>query len=122
MTPTTDWRSIAVSTSPPSTPRLRLEPTGSRRGLLDGGWWPRSTDPVAELPGLVLTIDNIRGPVTRLALRAAGWNEHPRRLGINDRILRLGYFTSQSTFLLTALCGYNGKRVDLLVVPPGTPR
>jgi hypothetical protein len=27
--------------------RLRLEPTGSARTLLDGGWWPRSADPVA---------------------------------------------------------------------------
>jgi hypothetical protein len=121
MTPTTDRRSIALSTSAPSTPRLRLEPTGSSRTLLDGGWWPRSTDPGAELPGLVLAIDKLRGPVTRLVLSATGWNEHPRRLGINDRVLRLGYFTSQSTFLLTAICGYNGERVDLLVVPPDTP-
>lgn len=40
-------------TLPPSIPRLRIEPTGSRRTFLDGGWWPRSTDPLAELPGLV---------------------------------------------------------------------
>jgi Family of unknown function (DUF5994) len=120
MTLTTDRRSTAFSASAPSTPRLRLEPTGSRRTLLDGGWWPRSTDPVAELPGLVLAIDNIRGPVTRLVLSAVGWDEHPRRLGVNDRVLRLGYFTSQPSFLLTAMCGYNGERVDLLVVPPDT--
>ena len=97
-----------------------MEPTGSRRTLLDGGWWPRSTDPVAELPGLVLAIDSLRGPVTRLVLSADGWDEHPRRLGVAGRVLRLGYFTSQSTFLLTALCGDNGERVDLLVVPVDT--
>jgi len=42
--------------------RLRLQATG-RRTLLDVGWWPHSTEPVAELPGLILTINNLRGPV-----------------------------------------------------------
>jgi hypothetical protein len=87
--------------------------------LLDGGWWPRSTDPVAELPGLVLVIDKIRGLVTRVVLSAA-WDGHPLRLGVDGRVVRLGYFTSQSMFLLTALCGYRGERVDLLVIPPET--
>jgi Family of unknown function (DUF5994) len=120
MTLTTRPHSTAISASAPSTPRLRLEPTGSRHALLDGGWWPRSTDPVAELPGLVLAIDAVRGPVTRLVLSADGWDAHPRRLGVAGRILRLGYFTSQPTALLTALCGDTGDRVDLLIVPPET--
>ena len=111
-------RAPIISLTPPSTPRLRMEATGSRRTLLDGAWWPRSTDPVAELPGLVLAIDKVRGPVTRLVLAAAGWNSHPRRLGVNGRVLRLGYFTSQPISLLTAICG--NERVDLLVVPPHT--
>ena len=117
---TTANRMTMISLSAPSTPRLRMEPTGSRRTLLDGGWWPRSADPVAELPGLVLAIDKLRGPVTRLVLSADGWDSHPpRRLGVAGRVLRLGYFTSQPTSLLTALCA-NGDRVDLLVVPPDT--
>jgi hypothetical protein len=49
MTMTTANRMTTISLSGPSTPRLRMEPTGSRRTFLDGGWWPRSTDPVAEL-------------------------------------------------------------------------
>jgi len=109
----------AISASAPSTPRLRMEPTGARRTLLDGGWWPRSTDPFAELPGLVLAIDKLRGPVTQLVLSADGWDEHPPRLGVAGRVLRLGYFTSQPVALLTALCD-NGDRVDLLVVSPDT--
>ncbi|MEU8659403.1 DUF5994 family protein [Actinoplanes philippinensis] len=106
-----------ASVSP--SPRLRLEPTGSSRTLLDGGWWPRSTDPVTELPGLVLAIDALRGPVTRLILSADGWDTHPGSLGVAGRILRLGYFTSQPLSLLTAICA-NRSRVDLLVVPPAT--
>jgi hypothetical protein len=46
---------------------------------------------------------------------------HPRRLKVAGRVLRLGYFTSQNSSLLTAICG-NGDRVDLLIVPPGTER
>jgi hypothetical protein len=120
MTLTTRPHATAISVSPPSTPRLRLGPTGSRHALLDGGWWPRSTDPVAELPGLVLAIDKVRGPVTRLVLSADGWEVHPRRLSVAGRILRLGYFISQPVALLTALCGDTGDRVDLLIVPPET--
>jgi hypothetical protein len=96
-----------------------MEPTGAHRTLLDGGWWPRSTDPVAELPGLILAIDARRGPVTRLLLAIGDWNSHPRRLGVADRVVRLGYFASQPAGLLTAICG-NRDRVDLLVVPPDT--
>ncbi|RZU54259.1 hypothetical protein EV385_6207 [Krasilnikovia cinnamomea] len=120
--PTTPYarnRMTIVSLSAPSNPRLRMEPTGSPRTLLDGGWWPRSTDPVAELPGLVLAIDTVRGPITRLVLSAAGWDTHPRRLGVAGRVLRLGYFASQPANLLTALCA-NGDRVDLLIVPSHT--
>lgn len=119
MTVTMNVRTVAASTTPPSTPRLLLEPTGSRLSLLDGGWWPRSTDPVAELPGLVLAVDRMRGLVSRLVLNAEFWDSRPGRLLVADRVLRLGYFASQPISLLTALCD-NGERVDLLVVAPGT--
>jgi hypothetical protein len=111
-------RTTIFSLTSPSTPRLLMESTGSRRTLLDGAWWPRSTNPVAELPGLILAIDKVRGPVTRLVLAATGWDSHPHRLGVAGRVLRLGYFTSQPVSLLTAICG--NDRVDLLVVPPQT--
>jgi hypothetical protein len=117
----TSRRATIFSPSTSSTPRLRMEPTGSRRGPLDGGWWPRSTDPVAELPGLVLAIDHLRGPVRQLILNAQGWDSHPRRLGVAGRVIRPGYFTSQPATLLTAICD-GGGRVDLLVIPPDTPR
>ncbi|GAB7048363.1 DUF5994 family protein [Catenuloplanes indicus] len=103
----------------PTAPRLHTEDTGASRTLLDGGWWPRSTDPAAEIPGLVLAIDRLHGRVLRLVLAADGWDDHPRRLQVAPgRTVRLGYFASQPVSLLTALCE-NGGRVDLLVVPPG---
>jgi len=68
-------RSVATSPTAPWTPRLLMLATGSRHTLLDGGWWPRSTDPIAELPGLILAIDNLRShaagvELTRLGQRA----------------------------------------------------
>jgi Family of unknown function (DUF5994) len=120
MSTTTGRKTIINPPSPPSTPRLRLGPPTSHYTLLDGGWWPRSVDPAAELPGLVLAIDHLHGPVTQLVLNADDWDGYPYRIGMAGRVLRLAFFTSQPAGLLTALCGRNGDRVDLLIVPPGT--
>jgi len=125
-------RRITISPSPPSTPRMYLQPTrppGGGRTLLDGGWWPRSADPVAELPGLILALDDRHGPITRVMLGKADWNSHPYRLRIDDpgsdradrggaagRVVRLGWFDSMPSGLLTALCA-DGRRVDLVTVP-----
>ena len=98
-------------------PRLRLGNEDSAHTLLDGGWWPRSRNPETELPGLVLAIDHLRGPVLRVALSAGGWDNHPRSVRVGTRTIRLGFFASQPTALLTAMCSGNG-RVDLLVVSP----
>jgi hypothetical protein len=109
-----------VPASPaPSAPRLRLGEPLSRGTLLDGGWWPRSADPAAELPGLIAAIEDRRGRVTRLMLGPAGWDSQPRRLAAAGRVIKVGWFTGQPAGLLTAFCG-SSSRVDLLVVPPGT--
>ncbi len=112
-------RETAPASPAPSVPRLRLGAALSRGTLLDGGWWPRSSDPAAELPGLIAAVEGRCGRVTRLMLGPAGWDSRPRRLGAAGRVVKLGWFTGQPAGLLTALCGSSG-RVDLLVVPPGT--
>jgi len=112
-------RETAPASPAPSVPRLRLGAALSRGTLLDGGWWPRSADPAAELPGLIAAVEGHCGRVTRLMLGPAGWDSQPRRLGAAGRVVTLDWFTSQPAGLLTALCGSSG-RVDLLVVPPGT--
>jgi hypothetical protein len=114
----TAGRKPVFASSAPSVPRLRLGPASSRRTLPGGGWWPRSADPVAELPGLIRAIDDRRGRVTRLMLGPAGWDSQPRWLGGAGRAVPLDWFPGQPAGLLTAFC--NGDRVDLLVVPPGT--
>ncbi|MFI0370568.1 DUF5994 family protein [Actinomadura sp. 1N219] len=125
-------RRTTISLSPPSTPRLRLRPAappGSARTVLDGAWWPRSADPVAELPGLILAlqdhgpIDDQR-PITHVLLRGDDWDSRPRRLRIDGpsdtRVVRLSWFDSLPSGLLTAIHA-DGRRVDLFTVPAATP-
>jgi Family of unknown function (DUF5994) len=111
-------RKPAFGSSALSVARLRLRPTPSRRTLLNGGWWPRSADPVAELPELIRAMDDRCGRVTRLMLGPAGWDSQPRWLGDAGRAVPLDWYPGQPAGLLTAFCG--DDRMDLLVVPPGT--
>jgi hypothetical protein len=98
--------------------RLHLQPTLSRRSLLDGGWWPRSTDPATELPQLILALNEDQSPVRRVLLGPAGWDSHPLRIPVAGRV-RFVWFTAQPAGLLCALRS-NGERIDLLVVPADT--
>lgn len=102
-------------------PRTRLEPTSSRHTILDGGWWPRSTDLAVELPALVASLLGRRGAVTHALLNAADWDlPHPRRLAAAGGAVRLGWFTAQPAGLITLICEFGKERIDLLVVPPAT--
>jgi hypothetical protein len=118
---TTTGRHTPTSPTPPS--RLRLQPDLSARTLLDGGWWPQSADPAAELPGLILAIDERHGPITRIMLGRDGWDaSRPRRLRVDgpagSRVVRLGWFETMPAGLLIAIA--RAGRTDLLTVPPHT--
>src|SRR5690348_6838923 len=117
-------RDAAISPVPPVRPRLLLQPDRSGATLLDGGWWPRSADPAAELPGLILALDERHGRVTRVLLGMAGWDaSRPRRLRVDgpagSRIVRLGWFATMPDGLLTAISA-GGGRTDLVTIPPHT--
>ncbi|WP_405061721.1 DUF5994 family protein [Kribbella sp. NBC_01505] len=106
----------------PSTPRVRLRAGSNKELPLNGAWWPRSDDPVAELPGLIMALDELGdGIVTRLLLHRPSWSSHPARLGVAGRVVTMGYFTTQPLNLLIAMRDSYGWRLDLLTVPPGTP-
>jgi hypothetical protein len=110
--------SNARSTLPAAAPtRVRLAPTRSRRMILDGCWWPASTDPVAELPALIRALDKRFGPVTRVLLSAAGWSRRPHRVEVAGRLVSLGYFADQPATLLTAICP-DGDRISIQIIPP----
>jgi len=36
--------------------------------LLDGAWWPRSADPVAELPALIRAVQVSRGYLSKTSI------------------------------------------------------
>jgi len=109
--------------APKDAVRLRLDPHPSRTTVLDGGWWPRSTNAVAELPGLVEALAGLRGEITHVLLNAAEWDlPHPRRAAAGRRQVRLGWYASQPAGLVTVMSESGRDRFDLLVVPPVTSR
>lgn len=119
--PNTTERDATVGPAPPAGPRLLLRPEGSGAALLDGGWWPRSADPAAELPGLILALDKRHGRVTTLMVGTAGWDaSRPRRLRVDgptgSRVVRIGWFATMPAGLLTAISA--GERTDLVTIPP----
>ena len=105
--------------TPPSTPRVRFAPVRARQAVLDGGWWPRSTDPDVELPGLVHVLSERYGPIRQLMLNRDVWDARPRRLTVDARMVRLGWFASVDPALAIATTEH-GDQLDLLVVPPAT--
>jgi hypothetical protein len=109
--------------APDEAVRLRLDQQPSRTTVLDGAWWPRSADVVAELRTLMDELSGVRGQITHVLLNATGWDlPHPRRATTGQGTVRLGWFTSQPTGLVTIICDFGRDRFDLLVVPPGTSR
>jgi Family of unknown function (DUF5994) len=119
MSTTTTARATVVASSPPSRPRLVLTPARAGQAVLDGGWWPRSWDPVAELPGLVLALSDRYGQIRQLMLNSVTWDSRFRRLTVGTAVVRTGWFASLDPAVLIATT-YSGDRLDILVVPPQT--
>src|SRR5688572_29184450 len=110
-------RATIVPSLPPSKPRVRLVKVRAGQAVLDGGWWPRSADPAAELPGLVLALGERYGPIRQLMLNNHVWDNRFRRLAVGARVVRLGWFASVDPGLAIAITE-QGNQLDLLVVPP----
>ncbi|MEV6600091.1 DUF5994 family protein [Actinoplanes sp. NPDC051346] len=116
MTLTTAVPAVRV---PDDAVRLRLDPHPSHTTVLDGAWWPRSTNAVGELPSLVKALAGRRGEITHVLLNTAEWDlPHPRRAAVDHRVVRLGWYTSQPAGLVTIISEFGHDRFDLMVVPP----
>ncbi|UWP85451.1 DUF5994 family protein [Dactylosporangium fulvum] len=96
---------------------MSLAAVRASRAVLDGGWWPRSRDPVAELPGLILALNERYGPIRQLMLNSGTWDGHFRRLAVGTRVVRVGWFSTVDPGMLIATTE-RGDQIDLLVVPP----
>jgi hypothetical protein len=100
----------------PGTAVVRLETTHDRQGVLDGAWWPRSRDIAVELPTLIAALTEHLGPITRVGLDTATWEELPTRLTIDDRVVHIDSFpVGDDTVLVTR---GDQDHFSLLVVPP----
>jgi hypothetical protein len=100
--------------------RVQLDPKPSRGTVLDGGWWPHSTDLMVELPQLVAALSG-RGEITHALLNSTDWDlPHERRLSAGRKGIRLGFYSSQPAGLITLMSDFGNDRFDLVVVPPST--
>jgi hypothetical protein len=90
-------------------PRVWLEPVRDHHMLLDGSWWPDSGDLGTELCALLPILDQVRGPVTRLLLSAAGWKTRPHQVIVAERTVSVGYLSDQPPWMMTVLCADGGS-------------
>jgi hypothetical protein len=103
----------------PGTAFLRLTTTHDRQSVLDGAWWPRSRNLTAELPGLITALTERLGPVTRIGLDSAAWDELPTRMTVDDRVVHVDAFpVGDDTALVTR---GDQDLFSLLVIPPEAP-
>lgn len=85
-----------------------------------GDWCPQTRDATVELSALVPMIEqHLGGSVTRVSLNIGAWDaaHQPRRLEINGRVLRLGWFHTLDPATVTVARG-SGARTTLRVVSP----
>jgi hypothetical protein len=119
----TSATSTLTTAPPPTRPpgpgglRLQLDPTMAGTGAVDGGWWPRSRDPDVELPGLIAALDSSLGQITRVALNLDAWDTASRRVAVNGRRVRVGWFRQMDAHTIGVTRAAQ-NRVVLLVVPP----
>jgi hypothetical protein len=106
-----------MATTPAPHSRVCLAPVRAGRAVLDGGWWPATTDAAAELPDLVGILSERYGPIRQLMLNSHAWVGRFRRLAVDGRVVRLGWFASVDPALIIATTE-RGDQLDLLVVPP----
>jgi hypothetical protein len=87
---------------------------------IDGAWWPRSTDLMTELPPLLQALTKRLGRIRGVLLNQQEWAATPVNWTPegNHRV-RIGWYGQQEAHMAVVI-GDSAKRVDLLVIPPGT--
>lgn len=103
-----------------ATARITLRTPLSRAGFVDGAWWPRTLDLVAELPVLVDTLAAAGHDTARVSYNLTAWAEAPRRVHINGHKIRLGGFLTSDPLTVTVVDTSGRKHIDLVVIAPDT--
>ncbi|MFC8342695.1 DUF5994 family protein [Streptomyces sp. NPDC057280] len=112
----------AVQPPLPSLPllRLRLAPARSMPRPIDGAWWPRSYDLLAELPQLLAGLPRAWGHITSVTVHGAAWTAVPGRVLVFNQVVQLRRSLTPSAPHTIVLLTPGRGRWDLLVVPPDT--
>ncbi|MFI8188622.1 DUF5994 family protein [Streptomyces sp. NPDC085946] len=114
-----------ITTAPPAPARpllrLRLAPHSMLPRRLDGAWWPRSPDLLAELPGLLAALPRAWGHIAGVTVNGGAWSAAPGRMLVCNQVVRLSRAAgSHAPDTVVLLSPGHGRR-DLLVVPSETP-
>jgi hypothetical protein len=114
-----------TTTAPPSPParpllRLRLAPHSALPRRLDGVWWPRSYDLLAELPQLLAALPRAWGHIESVTVNGADWSAAPGRMFVCNEVVRLHKTVAHHAANTVVLLAPGHGRWDLLVVPPAT--
>ena len=102
---------MSTTASAPRTPRVTTTAAGARvrfrttpvPGFVDGGWWPRSLDLAAELPGLVRAARASGRPVFRVMYSLSAWQRPPRTITVDH----------QGLYTLADLPSVQSRRLEL---------
>ncbi|KUO16957.1 DUF5994 family protein [Streptomyces dysideae] len=113
---------IAPDPPLPSHPlvRLRLAPHGVLPRAINGAWWPRSYDLLAELPRLLAGLPRMWGNISSVTVNGAMWPATPGRMLVVNQVVRLRRTVTASAPHTVILLAPGRGRWDLLVVPPDT--
>ncbi|WUH99938.1 DUF5994 family protein [Spirillospora sp. NBC_00431] len=99
-------------------PRLRLAPGHAERGVMNGGWWPRSRDTAAELTELLTALTIAPDVTARVTIDFNDWDDIPLRITVLGREVRVGWL-AHLDHMVALTCGRAAPTL-LLVIPPGT--
>ncbi|TYK51064.1 DUF5994 family protein [Actinomadura decatromicini] len=102
--------------APPAS-RLRLAPGDAERGVMNGGWWPRSRDTTAELTELLTALTVPPGVSARVTIDFNDWDDIPLRVTALGREVRVGWL-AHLDHMVALTCGRAAPML-LLVIPPG---
>ncbi len=102
-----------------ATLRLRLRPDSDASGYIDATWWPRSSNLVAELPGLIAALRPRVGLIWRIVYDPRAWSPIDRHHVIADRTIRLDRYPFE-LYGTTYVCGTDGTAVVLRAIPANT--
>ena len=98
--------------------RLTLGEGRSGDSVLDGAWWPRTRDPLIELPLLVAELAAVVGAVTRISLDDEGWLTTPRNMPFDRRRTEICWLSPIDTHEVLVEA-HDDVELTLLLVPPG---